>query len=420
LPDSSSILSQVFERLVGSPSAINSSPATSINMIEALKKREDINNQTPEINETPEVSEPPKVEHRTKTPELDTQETIVQKTNNEASNKEVITSQGIINGTTSINTIEAINLSASIKEEVPPLSMVEAINLSASINLREVITVPATKGETSIPNEILDGLLPLLDPTASLVYLRLYRLSYGFKSEQCTVGMNKLASSVNIGVATAERAVRKLESVGLIERKGANFGHGIKGNHYIVRKPSTSINMREAINMSDPIKTREAINASDPINLRDNKDHDDHDDLKRHDHHLGVTEHKKEVMMIYQKVTGNNWSEKDHTSYKRIDKIPIEIIETAMRIAKQRAASHPNSLSYFIKEILNAFNPAPANRAQQKKKMERIVDTVLTSYVGSNSYTLSDVAYRVKELCIKQDIPFDNDIFDECLAKRKH
>lgn len=388
-------------------------------MREAIKKREEIDNQPLKTNETPEVSDPPKDEHSTKIPELDTQETSTHKINNEVINEAIIVNQDIVNEITSINTIEAINMSASIKEEVPPLSMGEAINMSASINLREVLTVPATKGETSIPNEILDGLLPLLDPTASLVYLRLYRLSYGFRSEQCTVGMNKLASSVNIGVATAERAVRKLENVGLIERKGANFGHGIKGNHYIVRKPNTSIKMREAINVSDHTKMREAIKINTSINLRDNKD-DDHDDLKKHDHHLELSEHKKEVMMIYQEATGNNWSEKDHLSYKRIEKVPIEIIETAIRIAKQRAAGHPNSLSYFVKEVLNAFNPAPANRAQQKKKMERIIDTVLTSYVGSNSYTLSDVVYRVKELCVKQDIPFDNDVFDECLSKRKH
>lgn len=91
-------------------------------MREAIKKREEIDNQPLKTNETPEVSDPPKDEHSTKIPELDTQETSTHKISNEVINEAIIVNQDIVNEITSINTIEAINMSASIKEEVPPLS----------------------------------------------------------------------------------------------------------------------------------------------------------------------------------------------------------------------------------------------------------------------------------------------------------
>ncbi len=388
------------------PSTIENNKVTEIPKTETIEVT-DI--PTKETNETTELSKNEYFGELCETPKQDSFSSEVP-TNKPETNKSAITEP------TSINMIEAINMSASIKEEPPPLSMGAAINMSAAINMIEVITVPTTKGETSIPNEILDGLLPLLDPTASLVYLRLYRLSHGFKSEYCTVGMNKLASSVNIGVATAERAVRKLESLRLIERVGANFGHGIKGNHYIVRRPNTSINMREATNMRDDLNMREAIKLSTPINLRNNKDHHD-DDLKKEDHHQ--SEHEKAVMMIYQKITSNNWTKADLKSYEKVKSVPIEKIEVAIRLAKERSTNHPNSFAYFIKEILAVANPPQQSRSQRKKALEKIIDRVKTSRVGGSSYSISDLAYDVKEICVKEGVMFDHDLFNEAFEKKK-
>jgi hypothetical protein len=272
-------------------------------------------------------------------------------------------------------------------------------SFTSPVNLIEV-------GGYKTPNFLDDELLPDLAPAEQVVLRRLYRLSYGFNRQTTdSVGINKLAKKCNLGESTVKRALKALSDRGLIiiHLDDSNSPKG--GNKYSVL---TGFIMNPVHN--EPSSSRTGFTVTSIID-------DDHDDLKEQDHHLN--EHKKEVMMIYQKLTGNKWTERDNTSYRKIGKVPIGIIETTLRIANQRAASHPNSLSYFVKEIINAANPAPANRAQQKKKMQQIVERVLTSYVGSSNYTPSDVVYKVKEFCVKEDIPFDNDVFNDIFDKRK-
>ena len=104
-----------------------------------------------------------------------------------------------------------------------------------------VIRVPRQEGQTSIPNLILDSLLPVLEPIVSLVYLRRYRLSHGFHSDTCLVGYPKLAKSLNLAPRSVIRAIEKLERFGLVRREGANFGKGPKGNTYRVMLPQTIV-----------------------------------------------------------------------------------------------------------------------------------------------------------------------------------
>lgn len=45
------------------------------------------------------------------------------------------------------------------------------------------------------------------------------------------------------------------------------------------------------------------------------------------------------MMMIYQQVTGNTWTPADTKTYQQIKTIPLKVIESAIRIATNRAAS---------------------------------------------------------------------------------
>src|ERR1044071_2152790 len=82
-----------------------------------------------------------------------------------------------------------------------------------------------------------------------------------------------------------------------------------------------------------------------PASHATNKDHD-HEDLKKTDHH------QSETMMIYQSITGNQWSKADEAAYEKIRSVEIETIAEGIKITNARAATHPGSLAYFIKEIL--------------------------------------------------------------------
>ena len=85
----------------------------------------------------------------------------------------------------------------------------------------------------------------------------------------------------------------------------------------------------------------------------------------------------------------------------------------------ERANNRPNSFAYFVKEIANTANPPKHNRTQRKKVMEKIVERVRNSKVGSSSnYSISDLAYDVKEACVREGVSYDTDLFDEIMRKK--
>ena len=104
-------------------------------------------------------------------------------------------------------------------------------SVAAVANLTDV------KGELRVPNTIVDSLFPTLEPAAALVYLRLYRLSRGYKKETCIVGLEKLASATNTSQRTVQRAIDYLEVRQLIVRQGASFGGRTKGIQFQVKVP---------------------------------------------------------------------------------------------------------------------------------------------------------------------------------------
>jgi hypothetical protein len=53
----------------------------------------------------------------------------------------------------------------------------------------------------------------------------------------------------------------------------------------------------------------------------------------------------------------------------------------------------------------------------RKKFIEKIVDRVRNSLIGS-TYSMSDFVYKVKELCLRENVAFDNDLLDEFLDRK--
>ncbi len=109
--------------------------------------------------------------------------------------------------------------------------------------IERVTELTEVKGDLRVPNTILDSLFPTLEPAAALVYLRLFRLSHGYKQDVCVVGLQKLAAATNTSQKTVQRAIENLDQRGLIERVGTNFGGPNKGNHFRVHLPATLAKM---------------------------------------------------------------------------------------------------------------------------------------------------------------------------------
>src|SRR4030095_938107 len=94
-----------------------------------------------------------------------------------------------------------------------------SIRLQApSVPQTPAIRLTPVRGVTAVPNTVLDNLLPQLEPYEQLVYLRLYRLSHGFRSDTCLVSVDRLATACRISPSSTIRAIRDLEGKGMGRR----------------------------------------------------------------------------------------------------------------------------------------------------------------------------------------------------------
>jgi hypothetical protein len=336
---------------------------------------------------------------------------------------------------TSAKMTEAVKMAAHAKTATavilsePPTPMAADAKMTppaktaTAAKMTEVLSVPFKRGETSIPNFIWDGLLPLLDPTASLVYLRLYRLSYGFQSNNCTVGIGKLASSLNLGSRTVERAIAKLESVGLVKRLGSNFGKGVKGNTYLVQLPSTSGEFTSA-KMTEAAISTEGVNLARAVILADNKD--DEDKYIKENHHLNArareeddedSDHFLFVKKLYEELTGNTWKQADTVAYQNVRHVSEEDIAEAMRQVRDRASSHPNTFKFFIREISATTAPVKEGREQQVNALLRIAREVRANNTGRFGYSESDFREDIKAAAARRSVRYTPNLIDEALER---
>ncbi|MFY9226967.1 MAG: replication protein [Blastocatellia bacterium] len=262
-------------------------------------------------------------------------------------------------------------------------------------------------GYLQLSNTLIDSLFPQLSPDETVTYLHLYRLSWGFNNPTCIISLPTLGKRTNISPRQVQRVLSSLENKSLIKKEGSIFGKGqIQGTIFRIAN-MTSLDTMARLDSTSSLDTMTAIKTDD-------------DPLKKHDHHQGqtsnITDHEKAVMTIYQEITGNSWSKADHTNYEKIKHIPIEKIEVALKLANDRATNRPNSFAFFIKEILASVSPKIQSRTTRKKAMARIVERVRNGCVGSN-ISPSEFVHRVKDLCLKEDIAFDNDLLDEVMSK---
>ena len=102
---------------------------------------------------------------------------------------------------------------------------------------------------------ILDTLLPTLDSSAQAVYLRLYRLSWGFRQCTCAVTIPNLCKACNLSSRTVQRAIDRLAELGYIEHE-INKQPGV-GNLYRIYLPHEIPALSESIDRVPDIKETE-------------------------------------------------------------------------------------------------------------------------------------------------------------------
>ena len=130
-------------------------------------------------------------------------------------------------------------------------------------------------GYLKIPNEILDSILPTLDPSEAVIFLRLYRLSAGFNQIFCTVGMASLMRVSNISETTCRRALRRLIELGVIQQMEVVNTKEVKGTTYQI---NTGVNLR-------PVSNSDRCQSDTGVKSRPNT----YDDYIHNNHHHSKT-----------------------------------------------------------------------------------------------------------------------------------
>lgn len=87
-------------------------------------------------------------------------------------------------------------------------------------------SLPPVAGYLKLGNQIVDHLLPQLEPFEQLAYLQLYRLSHGNGKAFCLISMPKLARRTKISERSLWRAVASLTGRGLVRRAESVHGKG--------------------------------------------------------------------------------------------------------------------------------------------------------------------------------------------------
>ncbi len=166
----------------------------------------------------------------------------------------------------------SLSLNESLSSDVPlalqneRLLSADSLPRNESLSERQVdlwASVPEIKGHCRWPHALTDSLFKLLDVPERVVYEQLYRLSWGFGKDFCTIGLPKLAERSGLKPTATHGAVARLTKKGLVIKAAATFGknkeQGITYRlplpEWLVRNERLSLNERLSPNDSNKEKT---------------------------------------------------------------------------------------------------------------------------------------------------------------------
>lgn len=95
----------------------------------------------------------------------------------------------------------------------------ESLVTSLANSATQFEVMATVKGFLKLPNSILDELPEILNTNEQLMYIHLYRLSYGFgDKDQCIVSLAKLCKRTGLSERTVQKTIADLENKKLIKK----------------------------------------------------------------------------------------------------------------------------------------------------------------------------------------------------------
>ncbi|MBI4855049.1 MAG: hypothetical protein HY819_24880 [Acidobacteria bacterium] len=271
---------------------------------------------------------------------------------------------------------------------------------------------------TRIPQVVFDEILPQLPPMAQTPYLQLLRLTLGFQRSSCHISLESWAARCNQSLASIKRQAAILQQRGLLKKESVVFGGSARGSYFcpvipgVLNDDSITPKKVSVEGKEKPSQlTQSRLSASQlsqsqlPQNYMKEIDHD---------HENKIDHHEREVMMIYQDLTGNQPTLADLTAYRKISYLGAEAVIFYMRQVFERSIEPIGSFAYFTKAVEKATQEQQRSRAAQKRNLEKIVERIRQSRIGSR-ISVSEMVEEIKRACIRENVSYNNDLVNEIL-----
>jgi DNA-binding Lrp family transcriptional regulator len=140
-------------------------------------------------------------------------------------------SASLANITTPARKISSLAESSSLANSASQMAQPQP-DLTASL--------PQVKGYLRLHHQLIDHLLPQLQPAEAIVYLQLYRLSWGFKNSSCLISYLGIANRCGMSSRTVQDVTARLVGKGLIEKINTVMGAGkVQGIEWRVVIPAS-------------------------------------------------------------------------------------------------------------------------------------------------------------------------------------
>jgi hypothetical protein len=246
----------------------------------------------------------------------------------------------------------------------------------------------------SFYNEVSDELLPMLDPTEQVLYSRLFRLSYGFNRNYCTVSQPLLMERTGLSRNTVRTGLQSLLENGWIKIVGA--GNRVSTSYRVVlpREKETHGDRRGA--KSDPLNLRLKNRPSKvegqilPLKSRGSDYHPPEDQFSALQNLTGNIQKDKNANL--------NNDLKDSPSKSDPQNLPplLRSVTNRSLTLSQRETGHQNLTSrtstLSARELVEKFYSLLGQRASKTKQEKSIQDCLSLLKEG---FTVEEVDYAI-------------------------
>jgi hypothetical protein len=152
--------------------------------------------------------------------------------------EQTIAPEATVAGNTTVAQDATAAQNATVAPEPSPLYPDATVAPSTTVAQRTTVAPDASveiRGYGPFTWDLLDGIMPRLDPYEQVVLLRLCRLAWGHKKDTCRVGYDRLQQACNLKKRKLQEVISKLEFLRYIRRLALEQGgldRSLRGTEY--------------------------------------------------------------------------------------------------------------------------------------------------------------------------------------------